>query len=393
MDRRSPWQDATRDLPAPLAVVDLDAFEANAADLLRRAAGTPIRIASKSVRVPELVSRALALPGVAGVMGFSLPEAIWLVRAGITDDVLMGYPTVDETHLRELLADPALRAGITLMIDDVAHVRQLARLAAQVGADMGGTSGVQVCLDVDASLRIGPIHVGTRRSPLREPAQVAVLATAAAAAGLTVRGLMFYEAQVAGLNEAGLLGPVVRAMKRVSMAELYDRRTAVIAAVEAAVGPITLVNGGGSGSVAESAAAPGVTEVTAGSGLFVPTLFDHYASFTPRPAAFFALDIVRRPAPGYATAYGGGYIASGTPGPDRVPTPDRGTFLGAEGAGEVQTPLKFPPGREPQIGDRVWLRHAKSGELMEHFAHVHLIRGSEIEQTAPTYRGEGLPFG
>ena len=41
---------ATSHLDAPFAVIDLNAFDRNAADLLRRAGGTPIRLASKSVR-------------------------------------------------------------------------------------------------------------------------------------------------------------------------------------------------------------------------------------------------------------------------------------------------------------------------------------------------------
>ena len=76
-----------------MVVIDLDAFDANAADLVRRAGGKPIRVASKSLRVPALVQRALALPGFAGVLSYSLREALWLVREGVTDDVVMGYPT------------------------------------------------------------------------------------------------------------------------------------------------------------------------------------------------------------------------------------------------------------------------------------------------------------
>lgn len=383
----SPWSGATAHLPAPLAIVDEDAFEANAADLRRRAGGVPIRVATKSVRVPELITRALDMEGFAGTMTFSLGEAIWLVRRGITDDALMGYPTVDEAGLGELAGDSALRAAITLMVDDVAHLDALAALP------RSGETPFQVCLDIDASLRIGPVHVGVRRSPVRTPGQARTLAQEALARGITVRGLMFYEAQVAGLNERGLRAPVIRAIKKLSLAELATRRTEVLDAVQSVTGPAPLlVNGGGSGSVAETAGAAAITEVTSGSGLFVPTLFDHYASFTPRPAAFFGLDVVRRPGPGYACVFGGGYIASGPIGPDRAPTPLRGTYVGTEGAGEVQTPLRFRPGTEPSIGERVWFRHAKAGELMEHFAQVHLVRGSSV-RTVDTYRGHGFPFG
>ncbi|MFC6509243.1 amino acid deaminase/aldolase [Promicromonospora citrea] len=387
---------ATADLPAPLAVVDLDVFDANALDLLKRADGMPVRVASKSVRVRSLVQRALG-HGFTGIMAYSLREALWLVGEGMRD-VLVGYPTVDAGALAALAADPVARAEITLMVDDAAH---LACIAVADAAAPDGAPPVRVCLDVDCSLRVGAgrltAHLGTRRSPLREPADVAALATAALAQGLSVRGLMFYEAQVAGLPDTN---PAVRAVKRLSMREVNARRVRVVAAVRDVVGhDVELVNAGGTGSIEVSGTAPGVTEVTAGSGLFAPGLFDGYRSFEARPSAFFGLDVVREPAPGWVTAFSGGYAASGQPGASRLPrlfTPGY-TLSGTEGAGEVQTPLRAARGSGPggrlRTGDRVWLRHAKAGEMMERFDAVHLVRGAEVVETVPTYRGEGRNFG
>jgi len=383
---------ATHGLPAPLAVVDLDAVDANATDLVRRAAGTPIRVASKSVRVRAVLQRVLARDGFAGVMAYSLREALWLVSQGV-DDVLLGYPTVDTDAIDKLAADPTAVAAVTLMVDDVAQVDLAARSAVAHGVT------VRLCLDVDASLRvkIGPLaaHLGVRRSPVHTAEDAGALAAAIASRpGVDVVGVMFYEAQVAGLPDSSA---AVRAVKRLSIADLASRRAAVVAAVEAAVGhPLSLVNSGGSGSIASSAADPAVTEVTAGSGLFVPTLFDGYRSFTPRPAAFFGLDVVRIPAAGFATVFGGGYIASGPATKSRQPRPvwPAGLSLtNREGAGEVQTPLRLAGGADLRVGDRVWFRHAKSGEVMERFESVHLVRGTTIEATVPTYRGESHTFG
>jgi D-serine deaminase-like pyridoxal phosphate-dependent protein len=386
----APWRQATAAMPAPLAVVDLDAFDRNARDLLARAQGTPIRVASKSVRVRHLIERVLAMPGFAGVMAYSLPEALWLAET--TEDVLVGYPTVDRHALLRLAADPGARARITLMVDDVAQVALIERALTRADAD---GPAVQLCLDIDAGLRLGPLHVGPARSPVRDVADAVALARACERTGrLTVRAVMFYEGQVAGVGEAGATGPLVRAMKRASLAQLARRRPAVLAAVQDALGRAVIVNGGGTGSIEGTVADPTVTEVTAGSGLYCPTLFDHYRGFPPRPAAFFGLDVVRRPRESVATAFGGGYVASGPAGADRLPTPvGGGRLLATEGAGEVQTPLRYPRGHAPRIGDRVWFRHAKAGELMERFDLVHLARGERIEATVPTYRGARQTFG
>ncbi|GAB2467543.1 alanine racemase [Xylanimonas ulmi] len=390
---------ATRGVAGPVAVVDLDRFDANAADLLRRAGGTPVRLAGKSVRVRALVRRALDA-GFRGVMTTSLAEALWLAREGV-GDLLVGYPTLDAAALRDLAGDPLARAAVTLMLDDAA---QLALVEQALGAAPGVEAPpVRVCLDVDASLRLrlGPltVHAGTRRSPLREPPEVARLAARVArTTGVRLRGLMTYEAQIAGIADTG---PVIRAVKRRSARELPGRRAAVLAAVRAAVGhDLDLVNAGGTGSLEVSAADPAVTEVTAGSGLYVPATFDGYRAFRPVPAAFFGLDVVRVPARGYATAYAGGYVASGPAGASRLPRPltPGWALTRREGAGEVQTPLRRRRGagrgaaQALGVGDRVWLRHAKAGELMERFAVVHLVRGDEVVDVVPTYRGEGWAF-
>jgi D-serine deaminase-like pyridoxal phosphate-dependent protein len=384
---------ATAHLDPPLAVVDLTALRANVDDLTRRAGGRPIRLASKSVRSRRVMAEALAHPGFEGVLAYSLAEAIWLVRSGSCHDVLVAYPTVDRAALAELTADPELLAAIAIMADDEAHLR-LAASAWRTHAQHA-SAPVRVCLDVDSSLRLGPVHLGVRRSPLHTPDDAARLAEHVRAhRELRLVGVMFYEAQVAGLPDSG---PAVRLVKRRSLADLAERRTAVVRAVEHACGhPLELVNGGGTGSLEATAADAAVTEVTAGSGLYCPTLFDGYRAFTSRPAAWFALSVVRRPAPDVATCFSGGYIASGPVGHSREPrpvAPSGLSLLRTEGAGEVQTPVRGDAARELAVGDRVWFRHAKAGELCERFDRLHLVEGDRVVDEALTYRGEGRTFG
>ncbi|MGI5448842.1 amino acid deaminase/aldolase [Streptomyces sp. CA-243310] len=392
---RARYDKATAHLDAPLAIVDLAAFDANADDLVRRAAGKPIRVASKSVRCRALLERVLARPGFAGIMSYTLAESIWLARSGF-EDVLLAYPSADLAGFAELADDPKLAGAITVMVDDIAQVELIDR------ARDGGSREIRVCLELDTALHLlgGRVRVGARRSPLREPRQLADLARAVSArAGFRVVGLMGYEGHVAGVGDslAGrpLRSRTIRLMQGAARRELAARRAEAVRAVRAVVPDLEFVNGGGTGSVQQTAAEDAVTEIAAGSGLYVPRLFDNYTSFRGRPAALFAQPVVRRPGVGVVTVLGGGYPASGAPGPDRLPVP----YLPAglrydpqEGAGEVQTPLLGGPADDLLIGDRVWFRHAKAGELCERFDTLHLVEGDRVTATAPTYRGEGRTF-
>jgi D-serine deaminase-like pyridoxal phosphate-dependent protein len=385
---------ATGHLETPLAVVDLAAFDANASALSVRSAGKPIRVASKSVRVRALLERVLARPGWSGVMAYTLPEAIWLVRSGVTDDVLVAYPSVDRTAIAELASDPQLAAAIAIMVDNPAHLDLVDAVAAP-----GQRPDVRICLELDASWRpAGPLHIGVRRSPIHSAAQAGSLAAKLVKRqGFKLVGMMAYEAHIAGLGDKppgqALRARGIRMMQRRSLPELLKRRMAAVRAVREHV-DLEFVNGGGTGSMAATASDPSVTEIAAGSGLYGPTLFDAYRTWQPTPAAFFALSVVRRPAPKIATVLGGGWIASGPPGTSRQPTPwlpEGLRFRGDEGAGEVQTPLVGAAADELQPGDRVWFRHAKAGELCEHVNEVHLVDGDTAAPT-PTYRGEGYAF-
>jgi D-serine deaminase-like pyridoxal phosphate-dependent protein len=210
---------------------------------------------------------------------------------------------------------------------------------------------------------------------------------------------MGYEGQIAGLGDAPPGHPVraqlIRLIQGRSVPELNRRRAETIRLIQALT-TLEFVNGGGTGSLESTVRDASVTELTAGSGLVGPTLFDAYRRFTPEPALLFALPVVRRPGPGIATLFSGGYVASGTGTPNRLPRPylPAGLSLtGVEGAGEVQTPVRGAVAGHLRPGDRVWLRHAKAGELAERFGAYQVIHDDGQVTEVPTYRGEGQCFG
>jgi D-serine deaminase-like pyridoxal phosphate-dependent protein len=381
---------ATAHLPAPVAVIDRDALRYNAMDMLVRAGGLPIRVASKSVRVRAVLDAVLALPGYRGILAFTLPEALWLAETH--DDIVIGYPTVDRAALAQLFADEQAAQRITLMVDDPVHLDVIDSVAAP-----GSRPEIRVAIDVDASWRSAVLgHIGVRRSALFTAGEVAAFAREVAARpGFRLVGLQMYDAQIAGQgDDAGSDAPLIRLVQARSRAELRERRAAIVAAV-ADVVPLEFLNGGGTGSLEFTASDESLTEASAGSGLLGGHLFDGYRSFQPAPASAFAFDVVRRPAGDIATVLGGGWIASGPPVASRQPRPVWPTGLRTlprEAAGEVQTPLQGPAATSLGVGDRVWFRHAKSGEPAERIDHYHLVSGDEIIDELPTYRGEGKAF-
>ncbi len=370
----------------PAAIVDLDAFDRNFAFLKRAARGRPLRIASKSVRVRSLIERVVRDEQVVGVMTFSPYETAWLAKRGASD-LLLAYPVAREQEARALVS----AAEVTrVMVDHEDQVAVLSRVAQEAGV------AFRLCIDLDGSLRTMGAHVGVRRSPIRSARDASALGRfIKTRPHVRLDSVMCYEAQVAGVSDRGrvrdpLKELALRAIKRRSRSHVARLRTEVVAALRRDGHEITLVNGGGTGSIASTSEDPAVTETTIGSGLYCPHLFDGYDDLVLRPALFLALPITRRPDPEIVTCFGGGYIASGPTGVDRSPLPLGGArSLGMEGFGEVQTPLKASA---LGIGDVAFMRPAKAGEPLERFGEV-LVWSEGALCAASTYRGEGQSFG
>jgi D-serine deaminase-like pyridoxal phosphate-dependent protein len=391
------YEEIFAEVEAPFAFVDLDAMWANAADMLRRAGGKPIRIATKSIRCRALIERILARDELfQGLLTFTLPETLWLAEQG-HEDMVVAYPTADTEALAQLAVQSAANpAGApVLMVDCPEH---LDLIESVLGS---GAGAVRVCMDVDAGWWPlgGRLKIGPKRSPVHSVEQAVDLAREIQRRPqLELVGIMAYEGPVAGVGDRPpgrrFRAAQLRFMQKRSVKELLVRRGRIVVAVHESA-RLEFVNGGGTGSLEETASDPSVTELAAGSGFYAPTLFDHYSSFSLTPAAAFALPVVRKPSPAIATALGGGYLASGAGDEARLPTPwlPPGLELDPEeGAGEVQTPLLGAAAPELSIGDRVYMRHTKAGELCERFDSLYLVEGEEIVDEVPTYRGEGQTF-
>jgi D-serine deaminase-like pyridoxal phosphate-dependent protein len=348
---------------APFAFLDLDAVWANAADMLRRSRGNPIRIATGAIRSRPVLERLLDLdPGFQGALTFSLPETLWLWERGLRD-LVVANPTSDRaclTRLARITSEDPEEAPV-VMVDCAEHLDLIEEAAASFVAP------IRVAIDIDLSWRPlgGIVKVGARRSPIRTADDAVALAQEIDQRDRTkLVGAMAYEAQIADIGDnvpgKSINNLIVRRMQAASAKDVEERRAEIVNALSE-VAQLEFVNGGGTGSIDRTASEWAVTEIGAGSGFYAPVRFDHFRSFRPRPAAMFTLPVTR----------------------------SLRNDLAAEGAERA-----LPPTRPDRlsIGDRVYFRDLRAGELCERFDRLFLVTGTTIRDEVPTYRGEGKAF-
>src|SRR5947209_3033785 len=288
------YKDIFNGRPMPFAYLDLDLLDQNIHEIVARAEGKQVRLASKSLRSVAVLRRIFAFdPCFQGIMCYSVPEAVYLASQGFTD-LLVGYPAWNEHDIAAVAQATAEGAQIVLMIDSVAHVERAEAIASQYGVRL------PLCLEIDMSMDIPGLHFGVWRSPVRTPEQARpVIECIMASSHIWLDGLMGYEAQIAGVgdNFPGRVtkNAVVQKLKKRSVREVAGRRAALVELVESYGLALRLFNGGGAGSIATTRKESAVTEITVGSGFYAPALFDNYRDFRYQPAAGYAIEIVRRP--------------------------------------------------------------------------------------------------
>ncbi|KGR82189.1 alanine racemase [Lysinibacillus odysseyi] len=379
-------------LERPFAWVDLDALDANI-EFIAAKTKKPVRIATKSIRSTQLLRYiAERLPETAGFMTFTAAETLYLLEQGF-NQLLIGYPVMEENAVKKLLFQIKAGKDITFMVDHIEQVEFLERMAS--GLDVV----IPICIDVNVSDDYRVLYFGTKRSPLNSFEKVANFLYAIADKQVQVRGVMAYEAQVAGVPDlpdetvvSRIKSKLISQLKKRSVMQVEQAHHDTINIIRHLEDPI-FINAGGSGSI-ESTNRLEVTEMTIGSAFLAPALFDRYDSLALQKASGFALAVVRQFDEETFVCHGGGYIASGTPGVDRLPAfyeAGRFRYLSLEGAGEVQTPI-VDSQKALHIGDTVYFRHAKAGELCERFPMLHAVRGDVRIGTYTTYRGDGQCF-
>ncbi len=379
----------------PAAVLDEDLLLANVSNIIDRAKGVKIRVASKSVRSISVLKKIISINPTAfsGIMAFTLDEAIFLADNGF-DDILLGYPSMQESLIRDVAK--AVKGGkrIVLMADLVEHLELINKIGKEEEVDM------LVCLDADMSIKFPGVYFGVYRSSLTNKEKLdTLLSKIGGLNNINIVGLMGYEAQIAGVgdNTKGktLINSVIRLLKKKSITKIAKRRGAFVSKLESVLNKkLDFINAGGTGSIDSSIAEKWVTEVTVGSGFYSPALFDRYKDFNYLPALFYGVELSRHPNEKIWTANGGGYTASG-PLEGKLPVPylPKGIkLIKNEAVGEVQTPFTYNGKDELIFGNPIFFRHAKAGELCERFNELIVVSNNKVIDTYKTYRGEGKCF-
>lgn len=378
-------------VPRPFAAIYLPALKKNIQDIANRAKNIPIRIASKSIRCRWVLEFTLQQNSqYHGLMTYHPEETLWLAQNGF-DNLLLGYPYTFKPSLIPLVELVKNGKNITFMVDLPIHLEILNELGKKINTK------VPICLDLDMSTDFGWLWFGVKRSSIRSLQDLKERIQLIKKLNfIELKGIMGYEAQIAGLGEKQpnfLKRIVIPILKKISIQKLAQKRKKMWEFLKNEGYSLSIVNGGGTGSIETTISEPYINEVTAGSGLYSSGLFDMYNDFCHQPALFYGIEITRNPEPNIYTCAGGGYIASGSIGIEKQPKiflPNNLKYLKEEGFGEVQTP--FYAKSPLKVGDCVFLRHAKAGELCERFNTIYIFDDEKIIQEVPTYRGEGKCF-
>jgi D-serine deaminase-like pyridoxal phosphate-dependent protein len=370
----------------PRMVIDLDRLDANIDQVVSRIkAPQTYRVVVKSLPSMDLLRYAMDRAGTRALMGFHQPF-LNQVAVEIPDaDVLLGKPLPVASAARfyeELGAtgfDP--QAQLQWLIDTPARLAEYQALARSLGTRL------RLSLELDVGLHRGGFED-------REAVVEAVSLIAADPDHLELAGFMGYEAFIAKLpNIEGRLQTVIDTYKgyveaaRVAQPGLFEK-------------PMTY-NVGGSQTYALYQDKPFFNDISAGSGLVMPTDFDLATLSDHQPACFIATpvlkqdDQVRVPGVEFAAGlfaawnpnrqqsfyiYGGNWQADyeNPPGLKRNPL---------WGYSSNQEMVNASDRVELSVGDFVFLRPRQSEAVFLQFGDLLGIRGDKVSERWPVLAG------
>lgn len=388
---------AIKEEQLPSMLVDIDQFDQNLETIISIAKkhGKKLRPATKSLRVPYLINRIKEIGGdtISGFMCYSCHEASFLSSMGV-NNLLIAYPTLQRIELLTISQLISKGKKIYLMVDSKVHIDLISSIIKD--------QEVSVCIDIDMSYRpLGNlIHVGVQRSPIRDIKSLQELVKyIQTIKNIKIKGIMGYEAQVAGLADRNkyfsFLNPIKYFIRKQSIKYVKKFRKIIANYIAEQSIHLDFFNGGGTGSLLYTSQEKAITEITAGSGFLHSKLFDYYSDVITKSAFTYALPISRFPQKNIITCKSGGFIASGEVSQDKAPVPflpEKLELFSTEGCGEVQTPLKVPSNIKLNFDSPIFFRPAKSGEIAEHFNEYLILKNNLITEKVKTYRGFNQVF-
>jgi D-serine deaminase-like pyridoxal phosphate-dependent protein len=233
-------------LSTPALVVDADTLQRNIGVMFDALAGQRARLRphTKVQKSPDIALMQVAA-GAIGVTVASIWEAAAMAAAGLTD-ILIANQVVpaDKVTAAAALAE---HADLTLVVDDERNIEALSAALTR----RGNRAGVLVDLDV-----------GMARCGARSPGEALTLARLAdAAPGLDLRGIQAYEGHC-------MLEPD-RATRVRLATEAMEYAASVKELLSRAGLPAATLSGGGTGTYNITGRHPEVTELQAGSYVFM----------------------------------------------------------------------------------------------------------------------------
>ena len=235
------------EIATPALVIDLGAFERNIARMAAqcREQGIAVRPHAKTHKCAEVARRQIA----AGAIGQScaiLDEAEYLAAAGI-GNILITSPLVSENSVRRLLALNARSSGLMAVADNKEAVSRLSQAAFSAGQTLS------LLVDID---------VGHRRTGVAPGEPVAALAAQVAQSpGLKFAGIQGYAGHIQHIADG--------AERHARAVEVMDKLRQTRELLKARGLAPRIISGGGTGSFDIDPGAQVLTELQAGSYIFM----------------------------------------------------------------------------------------------------------------------------